>query len=84
MKITKANAKTSMKSLQEPCWGRKRNQYKNMPQEDQQKLKEYRRSYELAWCFFWQKNLKYLIKYSDKEIIKFPKINGILNFFEGS
>lgn len=48
MKIAKANAKTSMKSLQEPCWGRKRNQYKNMPQEDQQKLKEYRRSYELA------------------------------------
>lgn len=48
MKITKANAKTSMKSLQEPCWGRKRNHYKNMPQEDQQKLKEYRRSYELA------------------------------------
>lgn len=48
MKITKANAKTSMKSLQEPCWGRKRNQYKNMSQEDQQKLKEYRRSYELA------------------------------------
>ena len=48
MKITKAGCKNKHEIIAGTLLGKKKNQYKNMSQEDQQKLKEYRRSYELA------------------------------------